>query len=109
MKAILQLLLTALSLIARPRFHFICCADHHVFPLSHSKLEIEEKRCYCKKIKCVPDHAYGSADQAFIPVLLWSRLDSQLTIIFLVLGRRKTDNIGVKWMWSLEYNMEEGP
>lgn len=49
MKEILHLLLTALSLIARPISNFTCHADHRVFPLSQSKLESLEKHYCCKK------------------------------------------------------------
>lgn len=76
MKGILHLLLTALSLIARPTFNFACCADRHVFPLSQSKLESRENATLAKsKIKYAPGHAYGSTEHALISNFFWCRQD----------------------------------
>lgn len=83
MKEILQLLLTALSLISRPRFNFACCTDCHIFSLSRSKLESREKCYHYKQIRFAPGHAYGTTEHFLISVLFWSRVDSQLLIIFL--------------------------
>lgn len=60
MKEILQLLLTALSLIARPRFYFACCTDCHIFSLS--KLESREKHYHYKQVRFAPSHAYGTIE-----------------------------------------------
>lgn len=76
MKEILQLLLTALSLIARPRFNFAYCIDCHVFSLSRSKLESREKCYHFKQVRFAPRHAYGTIKHILIPVLFWSRVDS---------------------------------